>query len=248
MTPEDASPPDNLAAESHGIEAFLEGTVGLNFRSLRTLADLFWKPVRVFRTYADPRQTRYMPALRLWLGLTVVMAILTYFFGDQGDLIRRAIGNWPDAQRDSLLQQINGDLDGFAEAYGRIFPTLQPIIVGIGMIVPVLLTALFSRGLAWVSRINLSYAVLNAGSVLGLMTFPVMVQHPEWGMWAILPVALVYWLTFYRGAPGTLATSQTGRIVKASLFTSVTIIMVVISGFVTVIASLILAAREVVGG
>lgn len=227
-------------------ESIVEDVVGFNFRSFRTLGDLFLRPNQVFRAYLRRHQTRYTPALRLWLGLTVVMAVLTYFFGDQGDLIRSVIEQWPDAQREAFLSQIDGNLDAFADAYGQMFPTLQPFIIGLGMIIPVLVMAGFSPGAGWIARINLTYAVLNAGSVFGLLSFPLVVQHSELGLWTLLPITFFYWLTFFRGAPDVLATSLTGRIVKASVFTLVTIIMVLISGVATVVASMVYAVNAAI--
>jgi hypothetical protein len=229
------------------LESIVEDVIGFNFRSLRTLGDLFVRPNQVFRAYMRRHQTRYTPALRLWLSLTVIMAILSYFFGGQDDLIRKVIAKWPDAQREAFMAQIGGNMDGFAEAYGQVFATLQPFIIGLGMIIPVLVMAGFSRGAGWIARINLTYAVLNAGSIFGLLAFPLVVQNSDLGLWTLLPITFLYWLTFFRGAPGVLGTSLTGRIVKASVFTLVTLIMVLISDVLTVAASMLYAINTTPG-
>ena len=95
------------------------------------------------------------------------------------------------------------------------------------------LTALFDGGKSWVARINITYTVLTAGSILGLAMFPFLVRHPELGVWALPALWLSYTLTMFRGAPGVLARSMLGRVLKSIAFGTLTIVLVTISGIVT---------------
>lgn len=220
------------------IEDIAEDVLGFNFRSLRTFWDLIVRPSEVFQAYATRDSGRYTPALRLWLGLTVVLALLSFFFGGNDELILRAMDNWPEAQRDGVLNSIDGTAEDLASAYEDYFLLLQPPIVGGLTALTVFLIALFRRGLSWVARINIAFAVLTVGSLVGLAVFPIMVAQPQLGSWVFLPVWFLYGLTMYRGAKGVLAETVWGRAVKAVLFSTVTIVLVFIAGVTTFLLSL----------
>ncbi|WP_297733720.1 DUF3667 domain-containing protein [uncultured Maricaulis sp.] len=217
-----------------GLEEVLEDVAGFNFRSFRTFFDLVARPGQVFRAYALRETETYTPALRLWLGLTVVLALLSFFFGGQDDLIRQVIGNWPDAQRTAFLHSIDGRMDDFAQIYANTFSLLQPIIVGFSLGLTVFLIAALDRGLSWVARINLTFGVLATGSLLGLALFPILVRFPQLGLWSLIPIWMVYWLTLFRGAPEVLASGTAGRIAKATLISCVILVLLMIAGMITV--------------
>lgn len=221
-----------------GFEDMLEDVVGFNYRSFRTIWDLLARPNRVFLAYAERDLSHYTPALRLWLGLTVVQSVLSFFFGGQADLILNVMQNWPDAQRESLINSIDGTLEDVADRYASTFSLLQPIVISVLLSTTVFLIAVFDKGLSWVSRINLTFAVLTAGSVLGLLMLPFLVQNPQYGLWSMIPIFAVYWLTMFRGSRNILATSLTGRLLKATLFGVIVLLLVMIAGFVTVGVSL----------
>lgn len=220
------------------VEDILEDFFGFKFRSFRTLWDILIRPNIVFRAYASRDRVTYSPALRLWIGLTVILAILTFFFGGQAELMARAIANWPDAQREAILAQAGGDLEALTEAYAQAYSVLQPITIVALVSWTVFLIALFDGGKSWVARINITYAVLTAGSIVGLAMWPFLVRHPELGLWSIPVIWASYSVTMYRGARDVIATSLTGRILKSVAFGTLTTVLVMISCIVNTTLSL----------
>lgn len=220
------------------VEDILEDVFGFNFRSFRTLWDILIRPNIVFRAYAQRDRDTYTPALRLWIGLTVVLAVITFFFGGHAEMMTQIISNWPEAQRETVLAQAGGDLTELTETYAQAFSVIQPISIVALVSLTVFLTALFDGGKSWVARINITYTVLTAGSIVGLVMFPFLVRYPELGMWAPPVIWLSYALTMFRGAPGVVATSMTGRIFKSIAFSTLTTFLVLVSGILTMMASL----------
>lgn len=220
------------------VEEIAEDVVGFNFRSFRTFGDLIARPNRLFRAYAARDHQTYTPALRLWLGTSIILGVLTFFFGGHADMMTRIIANGPAEQRERLLSQIGGDLSALTDAYAQMFSLLQPIIIALMMIIMVFVMAAFRRGLTWVARINMTFSVSLAGSLVGLALFPLLVRRPELGLLVLVPVWIAYWLTVFRGSKDVLATSMTGRVLKATLFSVMTLGLVFLAGMITVSISL----------
>lgn len=220
------------------IESIAEDVIGFNFRGFRTVGTLFADPYRLFMAYTRRRQGIYTPALRLWLGLSVILAVLTFFFGGHAEMMERIIGNWPETQRNSLIDEAGGDLTRLTDAYASAFSLLQPILIAGLMISMVFLIALFRRRLSWVARINIVFAVAVAGSMVGLATFPFLVQRPDLGMVALGPIWLAYWITMFRGSKGIFARTMTGRVVKATLYSVLMLVLVFLAGMISVGLSL----------
>ncbi len=237
--------PETPSPDYGPIESIAEDVVGFNFRSFRTIGTLFADPHRLFATYTRRRQGIYTPALRLWLGLSVILAVLTFFFGGHAEMMERIIGNWPETQRNSLIEQAGGDLTRLTDAYASAFSLLQPILIATLMIPMVFLTVFFRRRLSWVARINIVFAVAVAGSLVGLATFPFLVQRPDLGMVALAPIWLAYWITMFRGSRGIFARTMTGRVVKATLYSVLMLILVFIAGLLSVGLSLAHAISSV---
>lgn len=219
------------------LEEIAEDVIGFNFRSLRTFGDLLFRTNRVFRTYADREADIYTPALRLWLGLLVILTILTFLFGGNADLLLRVMSNWPEAQREALLASIDGTVEDLAAEYDTAYTFLQPVSILLVSCLSVFLIATFRRHLSWVARINLTFAVLTVGSMMGLAVFPILVSRPDLGLLALLPVWAAYWGTFFRGSKDVLATTMTGRIVKATVFSTALLVLVFAAGVLTYIMS-----------
>ncbi len=195
-------------------EDILEEITGFNFRSLRTLRDLFLKPSKVFEAYARGERT-YTPSLRLWLSLTVVLTIITYFFGSHEDLFANAYANWPDSLRQQVLSQIDGSFADLARIQGELYGLFQSTVTGLVGFTSIGLIALFSGPMRWAARMNLTFALSSAGAVAALVLFPVMVQRPDLGLIMVPIMVAVYSLTYARGVSGLGAKASKGRWLKA---------------------------------
>ena len=195
-------------------EDILEEITGFNLRSFRTLRDLFLKPSKVFEAYARGERT-YTPSLRLWLSFTVMLTVITYFFGSHEDLFANAYANWPESLREQVLLQINGSLEDLARVQGDLYGLLHSTVSGLVGFTSIGLIALFSGPLRWAARLNLTFALTSAGAATSLVLFPIMVQRPDLGL-VMVPIMLaVYSLTYARGAPGLGADASKRRWLKA---------------------------------
>jgi hypothetical protein len=71
------------------LDGAAEDAFGFNFRSLKTLRDLFLRPHVVFESYAARDRLTYTPAIRLWFGLVGLQVLISALWGGwEGMLLR----------------------------------------------------------------------------------------------------------------------------------------------------------------
>lgn len=231
-------------------EDFIEDILGFNFRSFRTIYALFVKPRAVFQAYAERDRETYTPSLRIWLGIIGLQVLFSVVWGGYGGLI---LSQWEagDASTIALLESaFGGSIEEIARHYGDVANLLHAVIVGGMTGLSAFLIGAFNKSLHWTARINITFAILSVASVVGLFLMVVTAGtgHLEWLNWSIPIIALLYGYTFYRGAPGLLAKTRTGALLKAALFSVVTILLVFLGGLVMALIGFIYAAIRINGG
>jgi hypothetical protein len=238
------------AKKDDNIQHVVEDATGFNLRSLKTLRDLFIRPNTVFRSYAERDRVTYTPALRLWLGIVGIQVIVSALWGGWAGLLRRQIADATPQVREAYEQVSGGQLDVFIDHYADAANLLQPIIVALFTSLSVFLLGAFNRTLAWSSRFNIAMGILAIGSLGGLLLMPLMFVPENASLYAMLAiggVTLIYFITFLRGAPGVLATTAAGGVVKALIYTAVLVLLVLIAGFVMTIAAVLYATVRMQG-
>lgn len=216
----------------------VEDAFGFNFRSLKTLLDLFVRPRRVFESYAARDRVTYTPAIRLFFGLVGIQVLFSALWGGWERVITLQFeGTDPAAL--ARLQEAVGDWSAFIKHYADAVTFLQPIVVALCTSLSVFVLGWIRPQLSWPSRLNIAMGVLTTGTVVGLLSMPFMgVPGLQDWMWvATALVALVYFLTMARGARGVIADSFGGVIGKSLIYTLALMFLVMFGGFVFSIAS-----------
>ena len=215
------------------LSGVVEDAFGFNFRSLKTLAHLLFMPNRVFKSYAA-RERDYTPAIRLWFGLIGLQVLVSALWGGWAGLLRRQIENGDPAIREVYMQASGGRLDAFLAHHGDAMSVGQPLIVASFTALSVFVIGWLRRGLSWPARLNIAMGVLATGSFVGLLLIPTLVfpQLAQFAWVGPLLVALTYFITFLRGAPGVLADTSGGAWIKAIVYASVLMFLVVLAGVV----------------
>lgn len=228
-------------------EGFLEDVLGFNFRSFRTLWDLIIRPNTVFRAYAARDRETYTPSLRLWLSLIGIQILISVVWGGYGGMVVAQFETQPPEVIASIENLLGASIEEIAQPYGEAASFLHPILVGGFTALSAFLIGAFNKSLSWAARINITFGILSASSVVGLTLLLGVVLGAATSLmnWMIIPITLFYWLVFARGAPGILARTRTGAILKGALFASVAIALVMVGGIVMSLASFIYAANVV---
>lgn len=217
-----------------------EEVFGFNLRSVRSLIDLLVAPRKVF-TSIIARDGQYTPMVRLWLALLGIQIAASVIWGGYGAIAAMSFQNAdPDAMA-QLQTVINRPLDEFFDVYGSIMSVLHGPVVGGFTALSVIVISRFGEKRPFAVNLNLIFAILTAGSILGLVLMPVVMSANAWVFLITLAIAAVYAATFMRGATPSLAASWTGRILKGLVLSVSMLILVFIGGFVVSIISIIAA-------
>ena len=190
----------------------VEDALGFNLRSVKTLIDLFVRPRRVFESYAARDRVTYTPALRIFFGLIGLQVLTSVFWGGWGGLLRRQIEDGPAQLRNVYLEISGGNLDAFIGHYADALSFGQPILVALFTSLSVFVLGWFRPQLSWPSRMNIAMGVLSVGTVIGLLSMPLLTsEHFMGAVWiGMVVVAVAYFLTIARGARGVIAESFSG--------------------------------------
>lgn len=229
------------AKQPGDIEDAIEDAIGFNFRSLRTIRDIVIRPNAVFRAYAARDRVTYTPALRVWLGLISLQFLMSIFTGGQSEALRASLEANPAAL--AQYETLFGDnLDAAIEKMGESMSFLQVPLVGLLTALSVFVLQLLKQGLGFGARLNIAFATLTAGSLVGLASQPLVFSNLALGPAALMAIVLVYAVTFARGAPGVLADTVAGSLVKGGVFAAAVMALVVIGHTLNTIIAVVYAA------
>lgn len=236
----DAAPPPAPAPERGELA---EEVFGFNLRSVRSLRDLIIAPRKVFASIIA-RDGLYTPMVRLWLALLGVQIAASVIWGGYGAIAARSLQNADPEGMAQFQTLLNRPLDEFFNLYGSIMSVLHGPFVGGFTALSVIVLSRFGEKRPFAVNLNLIFAVLTAGSVLGLLLMPVALAASSAGALSLavtIAIAMAYALTFMRGATPSLATSRTGRIIKGVILSVTMLALVLIGGFFVSMISMIAA-------
>lgn len=229
--------------EPSELQATVEDTFGFNFRSLKTIRDLFVRPRAVFGSYAARDRLAYAPAVKIWLGLIGLQVITNAAFGGWEGIIRRTFETDPNTLA-NYEELTGGRVDEFLVHYAGAIGWSQALVVGAFSALSVFVLGWFNKSVPWSGRFNIAMGVLTAGSVIGVLTMAMFLipNPPVWLYFATTAVIVfAYFVTFGRGAKGTLARTTTGAWIKAFIFSIVLIVLVMLGYMVIGIGGVIYA-------
>ena len=227
----------------------VEDALGFNFRSVKTLIDLFVRPRRVFESYAARDRVTYTPAIRIFFGLIGLQVLVSVLWGGWSGLLRRQIENGPADLRNVYLEISGGNLDAFIGHYADALNFGQPVLVALFTSLSVFVLGWFRPQLSWPSRMNIAMGVLSVGTVIGLLSMPLITSERFMGaVWiGMAAVAVAYFVTIARGARGVIADSFGGVVGKSLIYTIVLMLLVFLAGVVLSIACIMYATMRMQG-
>jgi hypothetical protein len=215
------------------VDDTLEDAFGVNLRALRTLRDLVVRPNAVFSSYAANDRVTYTPSIRLFVGLIAVQILISVLWGGYAGLL---LSQWqqPNVNGEALENLFGAPLEVVAEHYGNAAPFLHATVVGLFTALSAFLVGAFNKSLGWVARVNITFAVLSGGTIVGLlvMIIAALTDSLSYLNWTPVIIFFAYWIFFVRGAPGVLADTRKGAVLKGALFSAVTMLYVLLAGLV----------------
>lgn len=213
--------------------SLLEDTLGFNLRSVRTLADLWIRPRAVMTAILARDRETYTPMVRLFLALVGLQVAVSVLWGGYGQVMRNQLAAQGGEQAVSeMLAGVGLEPEAFFSAYGTVAPFLHaPIVAGFTALSAFLL-ARFGARRPLAVNLNLVFATLTAGSIVGLAAMSVLIFQDTLPQWSMLLIAIAYFITWLRGMPTDLARTGAGRLVKSAVMTGAMLALVMIGATV----------------
>lgn len=213
-------------------EDLIEDTLGFNLRSVRTLVDLYARPRAVMLAILERDRQRYTPMIRLFLGLMGAQVALSVIWGGHAGILEQSLSNVSEEQLQNLQLMIGRPLEEFYEIFGMIAGFLQPVFVGLFTAGSVLVLQAIGERRPFSVNLNLMFAVLNAGSLIGLA---LMIPQTLLGLQFAITLGLVmlgYFQAFFRGMPESVVGTGFKRLGYSLLMTVLLIVLIFIGGMV----------------
>ena len=244
----DKSVKANNGSQSIGLGT--EDVVGLSLNSLRTLADLYVRPNTVFNAFANGGDERYAPTVKIWLGLMGINSAVLALWGGLGDAMQGRLQADPQ-QMAAFAEQFGDKADVFLARYLSNYETAVSYfavpLVGVFTALSVFLLKPFNRALSFPTRFNIAFGILSTGSLVGIFVFAGIVLGYLGLNWSFFAVPLVYFVTFWRGAPGIFAQKHSIAFFKSLLFSGCLAILVLAAYSILATISVLLAAQSLNG-
>lgn len=219
------------------IQRATEEIFGFNFRSLKTLKDLFIRPDVVFAAYSRRDTVTYTPALRLWLGIIGIQLALSFVWGGYAEIMRTQTSQIPPEQMALIESQFGVPFDVYINTVAEASAVLHAPLVGFATAIIALIPGLVGGGVSWPARLNITFAILSVGSIIGILALPVSANIVNGTYFALPIIVLVYFFVHFRGAPGLGITRIGLRIGRGIVFSIATLFFVLMGGILMSIAS-----------
>ncbi len=213
-------------------EDLIEDTLGFNLRSVKTLYALLVRPRPVMQAIIERDRERYTPMIRLFLGLMGVQVAVSVIWGGHAGILEQSMSRFSAQQLQDIQTLLGRPLDEFYAIFGRIVGFLQPLLIGLFTAASVLVLRSIGDQRPFSVNLNLMFATLNAGSMIGLaLMIPLTRLGFGWSIGMGL-VMLGYFQAFFRGMPESIIGTGLKRWGYSLLMTLVLIILILIAGFV----------------
>lgn len=238
------------------VDELLDDTIGLSFKSLRSIWLLFKNPLTYFSAAKSPFWfNRFSPSFRIYAGLIAITTGMKFLYRDENSPMVKIYKQQFDQVKAQLAEQ--GKLEGpKLEAFDTTALSIGTlkwyfVISPIAMVVSYSLLGLLYWGygekLNPVVRIRYVFAILIPASIIGMLsvipTYYLPTRFAGVTSFAGLAImVLVIWLTAYRGAFENVPTKG-GKAGRATAISALIFIFMMVSAMIAVIIGVILAMR-----
>jgi hypothetical protein len=217
--------------EKRVLEDVLDEVLSFNFRSLRTLRDIFLRPGHIAQTFARGDRDTYTPVMRVWFGVISWLFILSIIWGGYGAVIMRASAVF-DNQLDPFIVEGRRDMDAVIDGVSMMSGMLTVPITAFFILLGPPFLRQFNKTLTSIQAIQCYFIPVTAMAVMGTILLTLSTWEP--GVIVIAPWLNygLFALTSWRIMRPTFARSRIGAAFKTI---GLTLVVFVLSVFATLL-------------
>ncbi len=235
-------------------DELLDDTIGLSFKSLRSIWILFKNPSLYFKAAKAPFwENAYSPSFRIYAGLMALSTGMKFLWRDEdspmvvmySQLFEQIKDKPPEGLDPSII-----DPTAMAITTLKWYILVMPIAMVIGYALIGLIYWGYGEKLNPVVRIRYVFASMIPSSIIGFIAILPMFYAPEKlaGPVSFVMMAIMFgavWMTAYRGAFPAVST-RGGRAGRATTLTALAFLALVISATIGIITGVVMAMKEAV--
>jgi len=236
------------------VDELLDDTIGLSFKSVRSIWLLFKDPAVYFGAARAPFwHNRFSPSFRIYAGLIALSTSMRFIWRDENSpMVKLYAGVFEQVKEKPPKGLDPAIIDPTAMAVTTLkwYILIMPFIMVIGYIVLGLIYWGYGEKVNPIVRIRNIFAMMIPASVVGFLTiiplvlFPSLLTGPMSFLNLVLMFAVV-WTTAYRGAFPAAATKG-GRAGRATAITALNFIFTILVTMIALIAGIVMAMKEAV--
>lgn len=233
-------------------DELLDDTVGLSFKSVRSIWLLFKNPLEYFTAAKAPFwHNKFSPSFRIYAGLLALSTGMRFLWRDEGSPIVRVYTQLFQQVKENPPKDVDpAVIDPAAMAITTLkwYILIMPIAAVIFYIFLGLIYWGYGEKLNPVVRIRNVFAMMIPASVIGLVSILPMYYTPTaiTGLVSYLAVAVMFgmvWITAYRGAFPAVPT-KAGRAGRATAITALNFTFTMLATVLAVVVGIVMATKE----
>lgn len=206
------------------IEDVLDEVLSFNYRSLRTLRDIFLRPGHVAATFASGDRVTYTPTMRVWFAVVSWLFLLSVIWGGFGDLILRSSNN-SGGGLDRLIAEGGRDLDAVIAHISTVSGLFYVPVISAFTLLGVTVLRRFRRDLSFIQTVQCYFIPVTAMATVSTIMLVVSAFQPQ----ALQFVPLVNYTAFALTAGAVVravfAKTVMGVIAKTLALTAVVFVL-----------------------
>ena len=227
------------------LEDILDEVLSFNYRSLRTLRDIFLKPGEVAQAFATGDRERYTPTMRVWFGVITWMFLLSIVWGGWGDVIWRLSDS--AAPFFNFIRDTGRNEDAVRDAISTMGAILYVPFAALFVIPGAFVLARLNRSLTLVQSIQCYFIPVTAWSVSTMIMLTLGSFWQPANDLAFIPNFTIYMLTGVPVLKAAFAKTWRGAVVKTLLMLLTVFLLTFLARFCTFAASIVYALVTVPG-
>jgi Protein of unknown function (DUF3667) len=229
--------------EERVLEDVLDEVLSFNFRSLRTLRDIFLRPADIARAFLAGDRNTYTPTMRVWFGVLTWMFVLSMVWGGWGEVIWRASAD--GAAFGEALREGRRDIDAVRDAISTMAALLYVPIEALLILPGILVLRAMRNTVSRMQATQCYFIPVTASAVSSTLILVASTYWSgilQWGMALDMAVFMLVAAAVIRTgfADGWLAT-----IAKTVILTIVVFVLSIIARFATLLISIFWALDQV---
>jgi len=226
--------------EPRVVEDVLDEVLSFNYRSLRTLRDIFLRPGHVAATFASGDRATYTPTMRVWFAVVSWLFLLSVIWGGFGELILRS-SETTGGGLDQLIVEGRRDIAAMTGHISTVSGLLFVPVTAAFTMLGVLVLRSFRRELSFLQTVQCYFVPVTAMAAVSTVMLVLSAIQPGLLLWAPLINYGVFVFAATAVIRAVFARTLAGVIVKTAALTLVVFALTTVATLITFTIGIIYA-------